>query len=84
LLARDDYDGRMPTMGTPELILTAVITLIAIAIPVVMIVVLARASRSRAGQDDPDPAMDVLRTRFAAGQIDQVEFERLRSILQRR
>ena len=30
-----------------------------------------------------DPAMDTLRQRFAAGDIDEVEFERLRSALQR-
>jgi uncharacterized membrane protein len=31
-----------------------------------------------------DPALDALRTRFAAGEIDEAEFERLRSVLQRR
>jgi uncharacterized membrane protein len=31
-----------------------------------------------------DPAMDALRTRLATGEIDEVEFERLRSILQGR
>jgi len=31
-----------------------------------------------------DPAMDALRTRLATGEIDEVEFERLRSILQSR
>jgi uncharacterized membrane protein len=30
-----------------------------------------------------DSAMDTLRSRFAAGDIDEVEFERLRSALQR-
>jgi uncharacterized membrane protein len=30
-----------------------------------------------------DPAMDTLRSRFAAGDIDEVEFERLRSALHR-
>ena len=30
-----------------------------------------------------DPALDALRTRFANGDIDEAEFERLRSVLQR-
>ena len=31
-----------------------------------------------------DPAMDALRTRLATGEIDEAEFERLRSVLQGR
>jgi uncharacterized membrane protein len=31
-----------------------------------------------------DPAMDALRTRLATGEIDEAEFDRLRSILQGR
>lgn len=31
-----------------------------------------------------DPAMDALRTRLATGEIDETEFDRLRSILQGR
>jgi uncharacterized membrane protein len=30
-----------------------------------------------------DPALDALRTRFANGEVDEAEFERLRSFLQR-
>ena len=30
-----------------------------------------------------DPALDALRTRLATGEIDEAEFERLRSVLQR-
>ena len=31
-----------------------------------------------------DPALDALRVRLASGEIDEPEFERLRSVLQRR
>lgn len=30
-----------------------------------------------------DPALDALRTRLATGEIDEAEFDRLRSVLQR-
>jgi uncharacterized membrane protein len=49
-----------------------------------VIVVVARAlHRSMPATTPPrDPAMDAFRTRLANGEIDETEFQRLRSVLQ--
>jgi uncharacterized membrane protein len=49
-----------------------------------MIVLVARTLHRFMPATSPprDPAMDALRTRLATGEIDETEFQRLRSILQ--
>lgn len=65
----------MPTTGPVELLVTLAIAAIYL-IPVAVVIVLIRRWRSRAS----DP-IDVLRVRFARGEIDQPEFERLSSVI---
>ena len=67
----------MPALGLPELFTTALIW----AIFLVPIVVIGRLLIR--GLRRPDPAIDTLRTRFANGDIDAAEYERLRTTLQR-
>jgi uncharacterized membrane protein len=67
----------MPTPGVLEFVLIATQVLLYIAIIVVIGRIVVRFLRR------PDPAMDALRTRFANGDIDELEYERLRSVLQR-
>jgi uncharacterized membrane protein len=71
----------MPTVGLPELLATAAVTVLWIVIVVALVVCLGRLLFGAFRR--PDPAMDTLRTRFAAGDIDEAEYERLRSVLQR-
>jgi len=66
----------MPSVGSIELIIILVILAMFVVIPYLLIKGIVRANR-------PDTAMDALRTRLATGEIDQAEYERLRSILQR-
>ena len=48
------------------------------------LVVVRRGGRAAGPAGFPsDPALDALRTRFANGDIDEIEFESLRSVLQR-
>ena len=68
----------MPSPGPLELLIIVVIGLMVVA-PIILV---ARLVLTRS-QPRPDPALDVLRTRFANGEIDEVEYERLRSALQR-
>ena len=77
--------GSMPTPGPLEILVILVIVAMFVA-PIVVIVAVLRRGRGAAshGAVTADPALDALRTRFANGEIDQVEFERLRSVLQRR
>ncbi len=58
--------------------------------PVLIIVAVALAawtvvnlSESRSGKADEDPALEVLRHRFAAGEIDEGEFNQRRASLER-
>jgi uncharacterized membrane protein len=79
----------VPNIGIPELVVlvaTVAVPLLIIAGAFVLIVALVRAVRGSGSAATPprDPATDALRTRFARGEIDEVEFERLRSVLQRR
>ena len=67
----------MPEPGPIELLLIVVQVLVVVAIVVAVGRLIVRALRR------PDPALDTLRTRFANGDIDEAEYERLRSVLQR-
>jgi uncharacterized membrane protein len=70
----------MPSPGALELL----IVLIIVAMFVVPVVVIVRALRPMTGAATPerDPALDLLRQRFAAGEIDEVEYKRLCTALQ--
>jgi uncharacterized membrane protein len=70
--------------GLAALLLT-VLVIVGIALVFAAIVVVAARALRRLGPASPerDPALDVARSRFARGEIDEVEFERLRSVLQR-
>jgi uncharacterized membrane protein len=80
----------MPNVGPIELVLaTAVFVAVLLAIVLMcyaVIVSVARVLHRTMPATTPprDPAMDVLRTRLANGEIDQAEFQRLRSVLQSR
>jgi uncharacterized membrane protein len=79
----------MPEVSAVEVILTVITGIVTIGIIVVagyaIIVLLARVlHRSLPATTPPrDPALDALRTRLATGEIDEAEYERLRSVLQR-
>ncbi len=79
----------MPEVGAVEVILTAIAGIVTIGIVVLAgyatIVLVARIlHRSLPATTPPrDPALDALRTRLATGEIDEAEYERLRSVLQR-
>ena len=47
------------------------------------VVIRRKAVNDDQGGFPSDPALDALRTRFANGDIDEIEFESLRSVLQR-
>ena len=75
----------MPTIGVPELAVIALMFLMFVVVPASLILLLVRSNRRESPETETrDPAMDTLRTRFASGQIDETEYERLRSIMQRR
>jgi uncharacterized membrane protein len=79
----------MPEVGAVEIILTAIIGVVTIGIFLLAgyagIVLLARILHRFMPATTPprDPALDALRTRFASGEIDEAEYERLRAVLQR-
>jgi uncharacterized membrane protein len=54
------------------------------AIFVIPVVIVVNILRSNARAADRDPAVDLLRQRLAKGEIDETEFQRLRSALQTR
>jgi uncharacterized membrane protein len=70
----------MPSPGPVEFMIIAAIAAIFV-IPVVIVVNILRSNASAA---DRDPAMGLLRQRLAKGEIDESEFQRLRSALQSR
>jgi uncharacterized membrane protein len=72
----------MPTPGLVEILPIVIIAAMFIA-PVVWVVRMWARQGSGRQATPSDPALDALRTRFANGDIDQTEYERLRSVLQR-
>lgn len=78
----------MPSLGPLEVALTAVYGLVVIAVMIVFVygpIMLAARLLHRVPpttQAPPDPAIATLRDRFARGEIDEVEYQRQRSVLQ--
>jgi putative membrane protein len=72
----------MPSPGPTEILVIIAIAAMFV-IPVVIVVNLLRSNTRSAGSDR-DPAIDILRQRLAKGEIDEIEFQRLRSALQGR
>ena len=72
-----------------ELLAILAIAAIWLAIPIAVIVVIMRRARATAAAlpselllvADHVPALDVLRSRLAGGEIDEAEFHRLPSVL---
>jgi uncharacterized membrane protein len=78
----------MADIGLMDVILTVAVALIWIAVGgllVYALVTLARrvVGRTRVAASPADPALDALRMRFARGEIDEAEYRRLRSDLDR-
>ena len=75
----------MPTVGPIELVIVLMIFAMVVVVPIALILVVVRRGGRAAGPAGfpSDPALDALRTRFANGDIDEIEFESLRSVLQR-
>ncbi len=76
----------MPSVGLLEYLIVGGFIL-AIALSGYLLIVLAARALPRvvpATTPPRDPAWDALRTRLANGEIDEAEFQRLRSVLQGR
>ena len=68
-------------------VLSSVAVLIVLALLVYAVIVFVVRMLARvlpATSRRPDPGLDALRIRFANGEIDEIEYERLRVFLQRR
>ena len=75
----------MPDLGVlVALLATLAVAAIVMLLGYLMIVAFARVLHRYMPALSPprDAALDVLRTRLASGEIDEAEFERLRSVLQ--
>ncbi len=75
----------LPDVGQLLAPLFALVALVLIALLFyVLIVVVARTMHRFMPATSPtrDPALDALRTRLAQGEIDELEYQRLRSVLQ--
>jgi uncharacterized membrane protein len=76
----------MPAVEPILTIVVGLVTIGVVALGVYAGIVLAARVLHRILPATPaprDPALDALRTRLASGAIDEVEFERLRSVLRR-
>jgi len=74
----------MPNVGIAEIaVIFATILMIVLIAYAVIVLVVRTMHRVLPSTTPRDPAVDALRTRFANGDIDLAEFERLRSVLQR-
>ena len=67
----------MPAPGIVELVVIA----LGVVIPIVLIVAIGRLILAPFRQEDP--AVQIVKDRFASGEIDEAEYLRLRSVLQR-
>jgi uncharacterized membrane protein len=68
-------------------VLYGVAVLIVLALLVYAVIVFVARTLARvlpATSPRPDPGLDALRIRFANGEVDEIEYERLRAFLQRR
>ena len=74
----------MPNVGPIEVGLTIGWIVVVVLLLYALVVGLARIARRLvpASSSPRDPALDELRTRLASGEIDEREYQRLRSILQ--
>jgi uncharacterized membrane protein len=72
----------MPSAGLLELLVALAIVAI-YAIPILLVILIVQRYRSKARAADParDPALDALRSRLASGDIDEAEYQRLRTVL---
>lgn len=76
----------MPTLGPVDIAIVLMIWAMIAVVPIALILlVVRRGGRAARPVGFPsDPALDALRTRLANGEIDEIEFQHLRSVLQRR
>ena len=74
----------MPTPGPLDYLFVIAGILLIVIVAYALIVGVARGMHRVMPATTPprDPAMDALRTRLANGEIDDAEFQRLRSVLQ--
>jgi len=72
----------MPGPGPFELVIVVALIVLAALVVYTLIVGFVRMV-GRPSAPRRDPALDTLRTRFASGDIDEAEYERLRSALLR-
>jgi uncharacterized membrane protein len=75
----------MPQPGLVEILYVLAVVVGFVLMAYAAIVLVARTLHRFMPATSPprDPALDALRTRFAAGEIDDAEYERLRHVLQR-
>jgi uncharacterized membrane protein len=72
----------MPSVGAFELVIVVLIALLIVVVPVIVIA-RAAAGRNAPAAPERDPAIEAIRSRYANGEIDEVEYQRLRSTLLR-
>jgi uncharacterized membrane protein len=70
----------MPSVGLLELV-TILVILALFVVPVVIVVGAIRGRPQGPAVASSDPAEDLLRRRLAQGEIDEAEYQRLRSVL---
>lgn len=77
----NEWDGwQMASWGWVWMLLWGILGL---TVLVLIIRAIARAAAPPRASDEADPALTELRRRFAAGEIDQDEFDRRRATLER-
>ncbi len=73
----------MPSVGPFEIAIVVGMMAFVVVVAYALIVLVARGLHRVMPATPPprDPALDALRTRLAKGEIDDTEFERLRSVM---